>query len=314
MPPKCKFQGLTLVPPVFIGMHRPDFLFVTGDLTEVHGGDPFACDVMPYSRELFSRVVNACESTGTHIVAIPGDHDPEMAVLKEYFPFTLDIGEIVSIDNIRIGGLGVRPRQEGLTEDFDRWRGEKTDFVLIHSDRISTSRFAALGAQYVARGHFHKWEDRSSQSLKSLHPGHLYTYWDGPGKAYPTCFASGFVKNGECDVKRHLFRNAPRSRRFYWDVDTARFWLDGVLEDEHQTSFQDWEKCENSFWFNISRKGKQSDTESMLLHVASLYPEDIFVTPAVKEGRRVHYAKDILKDQGLLREFVRCSVRHPGKQ
>jgi hypothetical protein len=298
----------------FIRKHRPDFLFVAGDLTEVHGGDPFSCDVMPYSRDLFSRVVAACESSGTSIVAVAGDHDPEVTVLREYFPFVLEIGEIASINNVRIGGLGVRPHQEGISADFERWRGERLDFVLIHSDKIATSRFSDLGTTYVARGHLHKWKDCSSQSLKSLHPGHLYTYWDGSGKAYPTCFASGFVREGECVVESHLFRTAPRTRRFYWDVATSRFCLEGVLEEEHRASFPEWGKSEDSFWFTISRRGRRSETESMLRDVLSLFLQDIFVTPVGAEGRLVQYARDILADVNLFERFARCSVRDRGRQ
>ncbi len=300
----------------FIRDRKPDFVFVAGDLAEVHGNDPFGCDVMSCAKKLFSPVVKACKSSGTSIVAIPGEHDPEVAVLREYFPSVsvLDVGEIDSFRGYRIGGLGARPLQKGIAKDFDRWQDKKLEFVLVHSEKIATSRFSRLGARYVARGHLHAWRDQSSLSLKSVHPGHLYTYWDGSGKAYPTCFAEGVVTDRECTVKRHVFRNAPRSRRFFWDATTSRFLLEGVLGEEREASFHGWQKSCDSFWFTISKKGKRRDMEEELRRVVSLYPKDVFVTPRSKAGKLVRYARDILNDADLFEQFARCSVREPGRQ
>lgn len=204
-----------------VRMATPDFLFITGDVSECWGRkrDVELVGILDLVDEALQPLRRTCREIGTKVIAITGDHDPPAHVLRDVLPETREIGDIVEFDRLRIGCLGCRPRREGWKEDLAQLasRAEALDVLLMHYDQPRTSRLLhAMQLSYLGIGHRHEpfWESR--RDFVVGRPGHLYSYWDGPdGKPWPTGFVEGEISGEDrVEISFRPFRSVPRTLAF----------------------------------------------------------------------------------------------------
>ena len=289
----------------YIREKKPDVLFIAGDVTECHQESVYEY-VMPFARKQLAPIVEACKCAKTEIIAIQGDHDPDCELLCSVLPGTREIGEIVEIKGYKIGCLGTRRKQVGVVEDFERWGCEHLDIAVVHSDKISASAFSKLGVRYLAGGHLHKFRHVKLSGITAVMPGHLCSYWDGDGKAWPTCFVSGVLDDKSCHIDCHVFKG-PRTRQIFFDHETL--YLKGCLSYEISSLTGDWISTPVSFWVDVETKLDREDPLEKMTMLLRRFSKDVFVTPVKNKKRVIRYGADILNNESELKRFVQYSSR-----
>lgn len=137
-------------------------------------------------------------------------------------------------------------------------------------------------------------------------PGHLFSYWDGCGKAWPTCFVSGKLDKRGCYTERHLF-NGPRTRQVY--VSENKLILKGCLKEEIPLLKGEWSQNPVSFWFDLESQLTNHDPIQLIQMILEKFSSDVFVTPVRERKRIIRYASDLLVEDSEFQQFLKyCGV------
>ncbi len=292
---------------------RPDLVLLAGDLTEHR-------DLGPNVRRAVApldRFVAAAWAKGITVAGITGDHDGEngTAVLRDTlgWDWLLGSGEVNRSSGVAVHGVEGRPNRRSVADDLSRLApisGEPS-VVLVHDDASALRSAPDSSFSYFAMGHLHQGRVRPARrGPRALfgYPGHLFSYWDGDGKAWPvhaivgTIAADGTV---EAELLPLSSLGAPETRRIYVDfADVGR--SEGTIVFENSPSapfFQDLgvaAEVADDFRQGIAFRrvahltyASRTDLRDRLHSIVSALPGDVFLTPSTGGGWR-----DRLADYG----------------
>lgn len=204
-----------------------------------------------------------------------------------------------------IYGLSCETNQAGLKEQIARTPVRDDPYpniFLSHGgrDRFPTSVVTRLGFTYYALGHHHRYESIRRGGANLVYPGHVFSVWDGCGKAWPTGYVLGEVTPSGITHEFRTFKG-PETRRISLNPflrDGSRLWLtrdniDGLSEQ----------------WIEDDETALRELVRSTL----SDYPDDYFVTPSRSTGyptRRLSMTgKTLLEDDNRFEEFFARSFK-----
>jgi hypothetical protein len=298
---------------------RPDLLLLAGDLTDM-------CETVNDLRLAaapLDEFVNTALAARIVVAGIVGEHDWERADLRRLLGWSwlLRTGGVVRASGVAVYGVNGRSKQERLARDIGRLRPKEGEpsVLLAHGSQIpSEPRF-----NYYALGHLH-WSKYGTFPKGSMstaaYPGHLFSYWDGSGKAWPVYVLEGRIHaDGHVDVERVPLSGAPETRRIYIS-SRYRGRERGVLFFENppeegrlrrlgvRATFKDEpDKSFGTVYRRVARAsyGSQSELRGLLRKIVGEHPNDIFVSPATGRGnadRVVAYGHTLLGKR--FEEFV----------
>ncbi|HLR42797.1 MAG TPA: metallophosphoesterase family protein [Pseudogracilibacillus sp.] len=160
------------------------------------------------------------------IFIVFGDHDTALMrkELKELFQdeanvYMLEDGEMIQDAslNFNVYGLNCEPKQTGFLTDFKNLpvkSSEQPTVFLTHPYQLPKTKMRELGCEYFATGHIHHFLiEKIDENIKLGRPGHIYSYWDGDGKAWPTGGIIGEFNGNNLTLGQTLFP-VPQTLRF----------------------------------------------------------------------------------------------------
>jgi hypothetical protein len=194
---------------------RPDLVLFAGDIFENTAG----YDVLAPFEE-------AARVAGTVLVGVRGQHDPGGPSLKRRFPWLLPTGGINDETGIFIRAVAGVRGESGWPDACGKYEpdpGGRPSVLLAHAN---VARFPG-GERKTPRYRYYALGDRHRLHLEPAaegawigNPGHLHSYWDGSGKAWPVFFirgtigADGSVAAQPCALEAAPFL-APPTRQLY---------------------------------------------------------------------------------------------------
>ena len=204
-----------------------------------------------------------------------------------------------------IYGLSCETNQTGLKEDVARtpMRDDPYPNIFLgHGDRqrFPASVVARLGFSYYSLGHHHRYEVTRRGGADLVYPGHVFSVWDGCGKAWPTGYVIGEVTSSGIT---HEFRpfTGPETRRLSFNP----FIRDGscllLTRDNLEGPSEQWIEEDETVLRELVRS------------TLTAYPNDYFVTPSQSTGfptRRLSMTgRTLLEDDERFEEFFARSFK-----
>jgi hypothetical protein len=203
---------------------------VAGDLTERReyrtGGSLASLKTAVAPLE---RLVNAARDHGVTVAGVTGEHDgaDSTAELRSMLGWSwlLKSGEVNREAGVAVHAIEGRPLREGVEEALHALRLDETErnLLLAHGELRTLRRNGRHGFSYYALGHDHHATiqpfRRGSRAL-AAYPGHLFSYWDGDGKAWRVFFIEGTISpDGHVEVRAIPLAElgAPETRRLFID-------------------------------------------------------------------------------------------------
>jgi DNA repair exonuclease SbcCD nuclease subunit len=221
-------------------------------------------------------------------------------------------------------GMSCESKQNGFLEKFAELTPQlqtKPSIFLTHPCDLPISKMKQLGFNYYAVGHIHYHRtERIERNIYIGRPGHLYSLWDGNGKAWPVGAIIGEFLGGELELSWHSFANAQTVRLFI-DTFTGTDLNVLVIENCTYESGQKVARLVEGEWVDQKFRGifkgyLNLDIESpylatLIKEILKIFPNEIFVTPSdsykmkKKYGysRGVFRAKTLLSDPELFDEY-----------
>ena len=204
-----------------------------------------------------------------------------------------------------IYGLSCETNQAGLKGQIAHTplrNDSYPNIFLSHGDRnqFPASVVSELGFSYYALGHHHRHEVTSRGGAKLVYPGHIFSVWDGCGKAWSTGYIVGEVTPSGINHEFRTFKG-PKTRRISFNP----FLRDGsrilVTRDNIDAPSEQWIEDDGATLRELIR--------STLVR----YPDDYFVTPSRSTGyptRRLSMTgKLLLEDDERFEEFFARSFK-----
>lgn len=205
---------------------------------------------------------------------------------------------------IGIYGISCTSNQSGLTEALEQippLDATHPNLLLSHgrSSVFSNSRLQRHSFAYVALGDHHRYDVMERSNTTIVYPGHLFSVWDGCGKAWETGYVIGSIDGDIITHSFHVFQGAQTRRvcvnPFIQHDDQIQLILDNI------PSMQDrWVKNE------------PATIQETIRHILHTYPEDYFVTPShanLRPRRLCMSGQYLLSDLELLTSFVERSYK-----
>lgn len=92
-------------------------------------------------------------------------------------------------NGLKIGWIPGRQKGKHAEVDITKWPDE-LDIIMMHHDNsaLLIQNEKKVNCAYLACGHLHELEVKWTHNRMVGRPGHLYSYFDGKGKAWPTGF------------------------------------------------------------------------------------------------------------------------------
>ena len=306
--------------------HKPPaLLLLTGDLFD--GTADEANRAVSY----LEPVLAAARARGTEVHGILGDkgHDGDVrnAARRLGWKWLMSSGEQ------RTHSSGVKI--VGVSQDDERAVGaavsklrtpDGPSILLAHTGEVAASN----PFNYRALGHIHTASIvRVDERHLSGRPGHLYSYWDGPGKAWPVFMIAGTIdaSTGAVDAWRVPLEtppfSAPATRQIYGDVGGFER-RSGALYLVHaptEPSLYEASGLQAQYveflprtgavtaTFRFSSKGERDDIFRRILEAC---PNDVFVTPSPgkrAEDRIADWGCVLMSDSALFHRFVKESFK-----
>ena len=277
--------------------HSIDAIFVSGDIECNHPDD-----LMP--------VIRRWSETGATIFAVYGDHDtpPVRRNLNREFsrvpgchvidkPRSVEVADL----SIRVVGMSCRSKQEGFRDQFSKLHFVSDDVptvFLSHPYDLPARDLNMSQVRYYALGHLHRplIQNLPSGAIKAR-PGHLYSWWDGDGSAWPTGYILGSLSGAKVKAKFVPFsKKIPQTRRFYVDPfirenRSMKVCLENCPEDEGRALVRGW----GGHWRDDGFRGVYSnfllrtEVPGIISDILRMFDEDIFVTPSDGVNMRRKY-------------------------
>jgi len=275
----------------------PQLLLLTGDIFE--RTENKTLDAARFLQPLF----DAASARGTEVFGILGDDGHDGDVRKN--AAKLGWGWLMKAREVRVHGSGVKvvAVDAGSEAEVKKAVGALPEpggpsILLAHASEVA----ADTPHNYRALGHIHTaCIARFDESHVSGRPGHLYSYWDGPGKAWPVFMIAGIIdaKDGRVEAWRVPLEGppyfAPATRQIYGDVGgyeqrsgalylvhapTERWFFEGCGLEAQYVEFLPKSGAVKAT-YRFTSKGARDDVIRKILEAC---PSDIFVTPATDKG------------------------------
>lgn len=204
-----------------------------------------------------------------------------------------------------IYGLSCETNQAGLKEQFALTLVRDDPYpniFLSHGDRkqFFTSVVTELGFNYYALGHHHRYESIHRGEANLVYPGHIFSVWDGCGKAWSTGYIIGEVTPSGITHEFRTFEG-PETRRISFNPflrDGSRLLL---TRDNLEGPSEQWIEEDETLLRKLIRS------------TLAAYPDDYFVTPSQSKGypaRRLSMTgRLLLEDDNRFEEFFACSFK-----
>ena len=204
-----------------------------------------------------------------------------------------------------IYGLSCETNQAGLKEQFALTPVRDDPYpniFLSHGDRkqFFTSVVTELGFNYYALGHHHRYESIHRGEANLVYPGHIFSVWDGCGKAWSTGYIIGEVTPSGITHEFRTFEG-PETRRISFNPflrDGSRLLL---TRDNLEGPSEQWIEEDETVLRDFVRS------------TLTTYPDDYFVTPSRSTGfptRRLSMTgRTLLEDDKRFEEFFARSFK-----
>jgi len=243
---------------------------------------------------------------GATVYLVFGDHDVDRLAYQacwsqiEHVHVFLHPGYIFDPTlGTGIYGLSCETNQTGLKEKIARTPVRADPYpniFLSHGDRkrFPASVFDRLGFSYYALGHHHRYEVIRRGGADLVYPGHIFSVWDGCGKAWSTGYVIGEVTSSGITHVFHAFEG-PETRRLSFNPfirDGSRILL---TRDNLDGPPEQWIEEDDTLLREFVRS------------TLADYLDDYFVTPSRSNGfptRRLSMtARTLLEDSTRFEEF-----------
>lgn len=221
-------------------------------------------------------------------------------------------------------GMSCDSKQNGFLKKFEDIKPQfqpKPAIFLTHPCDLPISKMKQLGFNYYAVGHIHYHRtERVERNIYIGRPGHLYSLWDGNGKAWPVGAIIGEFLDGDLELSWHPFTQA-QTLRLFIDTFTGTDQNALVIENCTYEKGQKISRLVEGEWVDQKFRGIfkghiNSDLETpylvtLIKEILEIFPNEIFVTPSdsykmkKKYGysRGVFRAKTLLSDPDLFEEY-----------
>lgn len=277
-------------------------ILIAGDI-EVSDSD----DLIPYLEEW--------TALGASVYIVFGEHDVNRHRDKEVWETVSDVHCFLEPGyrfdarlGIGIYGVSCVSNQIGLKEAIEQIPELDTthpNILLSHGqkDTFSSKRLRPHHFAYVALGDHHRYKEIERTTTTIVYPGHVFSVWDGCGKAWETGYVIGSIQDDLISHRFHAF-HGPQTRRicvnpFIRNGDHIQLTLDNIPSVQEEWILDD------------------SDTiQSVIRHLLHTYPDDYFVTPShakLRPRRMCMSGKRLLEDTSLFESFVQRSYKATAK-
>ncbi|MCA0981230.1 metallophosphoesterase family protein [Exiguobacterium aestuarii] len=266
-------------------------------------------DLMPYLKEL--------TSLGASIYIVFGEHDVNRHRDKEVWETVPNVHCFVEPGyrfdpalGVGIYGISCTSNQAGLGEALDHippLELTHPNLLLSHgrASAFSNTRLHPHAFAYVALGDHHRYEVMERLNTTIVYPGHLFSVWDGCGKAWETGYVIGSIDGDTITHTFHVFQGAQTRRvcvnPFIRNDDQIQLILDNV-----PSMYEQWVKDD------------PVSIQEVIRQILRTYPDDYFVTPShakLRPRRMCMRGQRLLDDPILLESFVqRCYKATPNTQ
>ena len=295
----------------------PNMLFLTGDITEL--------DCEEAAARFLEPILRAATKRETEVYGILGTdgHDGSTRANSKAPGW----GWLLKTGDVRMSrsGVAVVGVSEPTVSDCRRAAAilmppACPSVLLVHDGDIDSER----PFNYRALGHIHTADVvRHDDHHVSGRPGHLYSYWDGPGKAWPVFMiagtisvANGRVRAWRCALEAEPF-NVPATRQIYGDIGgyDARAGNLYLVHAPAEPRFYRQVQPEPTYVEFLQRTGaikatyrftSKSSRDDIIHGILEACPDDVFVSPATGKGNadRVATWGRRLLDGPRFEEFV----------
>lgn len=216
------------------------------------------------------------------------------------------------------------PKQSGFLKKFADLTPQiqtKPAIFLTHPCDLPISKMKQLGFNYYAVGHIHYHRtERVERNIYIGRPGHLYSLWDGNGKAWPVGAIIGEFLDGDLELSWHPFTQAQTVRLFidpFTGTDQNNLVIENcTYERGHKVARLvegEWvdQKYRGIFKGHLNLEIKTPYLAELIREILEIFPNEIFVTPSDSNkmkkkygySRGVFRAKTLLSDPELFDEY-----------
>lgn len=315
-------------------MHAPpQMLLLTGDLLECEVAD--APRVTPALEPLLA----AARQRHTEIYGIPGSdkHDTGLREIASQlgWDWLMKTGEVRHHPSgIEIHAVAEATDNAVQAAVRNLPEPKAPSILLAHTGEVARR----TPHNYRALGHVHTPSivcvDENHQKV-SGRPGHLFSYWDGSGKAWPVCIIAGtisvrdgYVKAWRVPLEASPFF-APSTRQIYGDVGgyekkagslylvhapTERFFYEDCGLDAECVEFLPRTGAVKATY----RFTSKDERDNIVRKVLSACATDVFVAPSSTgkfEDRLVVWGRACAENEEQFTKFVKhCFVRSESTQ
>lgn len=260
-------------------------------------------DLMPYLEEW--------TSLGASIYIVFGEHDINRHRDKEVWETIPHVHCFVEPGyrfdpalGVGIYGVSCTSNQVGLGEALDHIPPLKSTYPNLllshgHASAFSNTRLHPHSFSYVALGDHHRYKVMERSNTTIVYPGHVFSVWDGCGKAWETGYVIGTIDDDTITHTFHVFQGAQTRRvcvnPFIRNNDQIQLVLDNVPSMHEQ-------------WV----KNDPVSIQKVIRQVLRTYPDDYFVTPShakLRPRRMCMPAQRLLEDSALFESFVDRSYK-----
>lgn len=285
----------------------PRLLLISGDIFDYYNPE-----WAERCYELHLRpLIDAARMRDVEVCGILSDevHDRGAVKLVPRWPWLMRAGDpprVVSGIHVVASGATQEPTPPGIP-----------CVLLNHARKVETrSRYS-----YSALGHIHWSQLVTHDSLHfSGRPGHLYSYWDGPGKAWPVHMIMGSISvpDGHTEARLVPLEEtpflAPATRQIYgefgeYDVPSGTLTLVHAPRDRPRSPER--RLIKTGAFVETFPYCTQDQRDQIIRMILSDSPDDIFVTPATgkRNAPRAFRARHLISNEPLFTQFVKQSFK-----
>jgi len=237
--------------------------------------------------------------------------------------------------NFCVSGMSCESKQNGFTQKFSALAPHdhiKPAIFLTHPCNLTKSKMQELGFTYYAVGHIHKPViEKVDRNMFVGRPGHLYSLWDGDGKAWPVGAIIGEFRNKDLKLSWFPFPVAQTVRLFIDPHNSVNNKPLIIIENCSYEKSRSISSLIEGKWIDQNYRGifkgildQEMDYLELgviiekILHV---FQDDIFVTPSDSQkmkkkygySRGVFTAKTLLSDPVIFEEFLERIIKASSK-
>ena len=270
--------------------HEIGAVLISGDL-ELDSAD----NIIPFLTEWLML--------GSKVFLVFGEHDTkesrqELMLKTKGLDGLYIIEESGLIDdgslNFCVSGMSCESKQNGFTQKFSALAPHvhiKPAIFLTHPCNLTKTKMQELGFTYYAVGHIHMPKiEKVERNMLIGRPGHLYSLWDGDGKAWPVGAIIGEFSNKELKLSWHPFPVAQTVRLFIDThnsmdnkasiiIENCRYEKSRLISSFIEGKWID-QNYRGMFKGIIEQRMDNLELGVIIKKILSVFIEDIFVTPS----------------------------------